>query len=116
MPYKVLVDLGEQGGQSAIVMYAARVLYTKGEWVTAPEWLARKGYHLTFFEWLEDAEHFCSCGSKAIWQCEVEDILDKLPQMCRFSVDDGKIEPQSIYRWPRGTKMAKRIKLTRRIK
>jgi hypothetical protein len=105
---------------SCWVLGQGRVEYRIGKSVEAPSWLAERGYHLTFFKTLRNARRFASnllsdpYRSIKIYRCEVKEPLKNLPSTwlmtCGFVVLGASLRP-----WPKGTKMAKGIKLLREV-
>jgi len=100
--------------------------YKIGKWVTAPRWLARKGYHLLYFTTLEEAARFVRYFelilddiSIKIFKCEVKGIKEELPPFCSPDfLAEGKLLSigDSYGPWPKGTRMAEKIKLTEEVK
>jgi len=106
MPYK----LTDRHNQSCWVHGKASVKYSTDEWSEAPEWLAEKGYHLTYFDDLWIAESWLSIADR-IWLVDIEGKVS-LPRMAAASaVGDGflKLGGPDRRNWPKGTRMAKRI-------
>ena len=117
MPYwKVTTDLGDSGGTSVVVESLAKVVYSKNEYVSAPQWLAEKGYHLTVFTSLFAARNFKS-PEDVLWECEVVGLKDELPpSMSPYWVSQGCVSARYVSSyWPRDTAMAEQVMLTRRI-
>jgi len=130
--YKI-VQRNESGTlSSCVVRWAAYQLYKPGEFVSAPEWLAKDGYHLTYFVTEDGVLNFLlsnkySFEYKAIevWSCVAEGIVAKLPP--RLEIDYlqcGIKEPdvrtygfaqREYVPWPTDTAMAERIKLVTNI-
>jgi len=120
--YKVIMKQGNE-----LISYIARdeaqVTYKPNEWVKAPRWLAKMGYHLTFFKNLRFAKKFLKENlinekvkkNSEIWRCEVEDVLEILPPF-RINVSGGWGESLKYnIPWPKGTFMAKEIKLIKKV-
>jgi hypothetical protein len=113
--YKV-VKLGPKGGlTSAIVDRKALVRYRKDRPNKAPKWLAEKGYHLIIFTNLRLARSWTLKNNRLqIWLSEVRDVFNPKKLCNIFDLCIGKISEEMIG-WPKGTKMAKRVYLVRRI-
>ena len=109
------------------------VQYIPGKWVEAPELAQKYGYHLTVFEIFEDAEAWvirAESSSLEIWECEI--ILAKriMPpiywaigssSLVEFAKENNKSKqyfygnsPEQLD-WPKGTLMAKKVKLIRKV-
>ena len=111
--YKVVFWDGKQT-TSYCVKGPAGVVYRPDEWTEAPVWLARKGYHLTAFARLRDAVSFAAGAlNHQIWEAEAEDFVPLPPSLDNFELCRRKIIP--VGPWPKGTVMARRIKLVRQI-
>ena len=109
MTYKVL-----NTGHSVCAYGKAQVKYKRNEWAVAPDWLAQKGYHLTYFKSLARAKEL-ALGDNEIWECEVEGEVSPLPQLsCLGDLAKGLLFPFSLG-WPDGTGMAEKIMITKRI-
>ena len=102
------------------------VVYSTEEYAEAPDFAAKYGHHLTFFDTEKNAREFLEkpYPNDELWEIEAEGIIDKLPP--RFCVAlfntvselekyMRKKRPADWANWPPGTLMAKRIKLVRRI-
>ncbi len=101
---------------SAMAERKACVEYKRGKWTYAPDWLARKGYHLFAFDNLEEATTLKEKHSLdfKIFECEAEKII-ALPQKLRiYELSNGVVEKVS-HMWPFHTIMAERIKLVEEI-
>lgn len=114
--YKV-VTAGELG--SACVREWAQVWYEPGEWVTAQDWLARHGYHLTVFSSLETArifKHNLRFPDKyEIWEVEVDGIVPLPPPLEILGLSHHEFRESRPDHWWEDTVMARRVKLSRRI-
>jgi len=118
--YKYVSRLPSGKLVSLVTEGKAQVEYIPGKWTKAPEWLAREGYHLTFYPEqpypVDDPERGIE-----LWECKVRKIIkeEDLPACCRLSpLKKGKLERDFIFLgfWPAGTWMAKEIKLIRQIR
>ena len=116
--YKVVKRQGNKL-TSAIVSGQAETEYIPGEWAQAPDWLAKDAYGLTVFLALHEAISFSrSMSWLEIWECEVENLYLPLVPIysTSFLARGRRIRPYApVARWPPGTMMAERIKLTRRM-
>ena len=90
---------------SAVVESDAALEYPVGKWTSAPENLAKKGYHPTCFIHLGEAKDFLNNffvrERFEIWECEVEDVfVPKVkrvygPFVYNFIIEDNSL----IFRW-----------------
>jgi len=118
--YKV-VKRGEDGElTSCLAQGEARVIYKPGEWVSAPPRLAQAGYDLTVFDSLSCLSEFLTeePGDIEIWAVEVRGLRRSLPPMLhRPDLPPDAPANNKGYRldWPRGTCMAEKIKLARKL-
>ena len=117
--YKVLKRDGEEL-YSCMVGGKARVKYEPCVWVSAPDWLAKEGYHLTAFKdfWVAEAYYEAIIAPPEVhhelWEAEAENVIKRLPPKMRVGdVMSGLIVPWYKDGWPIGTVMAKQIKLVR---
>ncbi len=119
--YKITTEIA--GGQVSFIVFnsKAEVQYQIGEWVEAPEWLAKRGYGLFVFDGLKNAREFArefaDLSRTKMWRCKIEGKYKKLPP--NLSVDGinrGIIVPAEAKDFPKGAVMAKRVKLIRQIK
>lgn len=111
--------------ESSTVRGMAVVAYSESAWATAPEWLAARGYHLTFFTDIAAASKFVSPkgdNSLVLWECMARDIILPLPPLLDpGSLGYGKMADPTPYAlnfkwaWPDRTMMAKEIKLIKRV-
>ena len=119
--YKVVCRQGDK-----LISYVARdkaqVTYRLNEWAKAPKWLAKMGYHLTFFKDLEFAQKFLEENSDEeiekngeIWRCEAKYVVEVLPPFCYPGDDDWRELIRWEVPWPEGTFMAKEIKLIKKV-
>ena len=101
----------------------AAVYYLNGEYVTAPEYLAEQGYHLTAFQTLKDAKEaakyyfWADSENVIIWKALGKAKIKELPSICtRRSVEYKGKSVQAIggrNRWPKNTLMFKKLKLVK---
>lgn len=104
--YKVVKQYYPDGPLMSAIMQEPEVAveYALGEWASALEYLARRGYHLLVFADLRAAEIFLSLRYGCVlYECEVQDVLETIPY------------PRWIPEWPTGTVMVKQVKLIRRV-
>ena len=117
--YKVVRHESSDRLYSCIVRNKAQVEYKSNQWVQAPRWLAQQGYYLIFFDSFEAARNFISTEPllEEIWKCEIKEEIKNLPPRCDASNLGSGIKIESIAngRWPWGTKMAKKIKLIKKV-
>lgn len=104
---------------SLIVTGAAKVIYIPNEWVEAPPFFAERGYGICVFDSPETAVWFVESVTWKeqiqIWECDVVEEF-KLPVMCNplwIKYHDMRKTPET---WPEGTRMFKRIRLTKRVR
>ena len=109
------------------------VQYTPGEWVKTLQLSRKYGYHLTVFETLEDAKIWgvdLPPSFYEIWECEIKPAPQILPPLIDnlhsgaliyFAKMMYKIRrkfcgnsPEQLG-WPKGTLMAKKVKLIRKV-
>jgi len=120
--FKVVKPIEGDLYHSCVARVWAGVDYRPGEWAEPPEWLDRRGYFLTAFSELEDAERFLlevapwNFPRPQVWEAEVDGVRKMLPPIL---VGDLLEERQDVFdcfsKWPKGTIMARRIKLIRRV-
>ncbi len=120
MPYKI-VTLRRIGLEEPLRYFSwymrdlAQVEYKMGEWVEAPQWLANLGYGLTYYGLWEDLPW----NSGPVYEIEVDSPFEgELPPFLGMGpLTQGIIQydPSKANLWPRGTRMARRIKLARYI-
>jgi hypothetical protein len=89
----------------------ARVNYRKGKRSKAPAWLRKLGYHLTFFEFLEDAIRFKrvhdSLQNSQIWKVRGQKVDGTLPKLELGLLGRGGIAKVMLGGgWPSGTSTA----------
>lgn len=121
-PYTVYKIIRSEG-HSIYANYKARCYYKQSIEVTAPEWLAKAGYHLTAFAYLNDAERFQSACQSEIWKAEGKGIIIDLPprltpddlDQVALSQDTALMRTMYKWSWPVGTIMVKRLTLVERI-
>ena len=99
----------------------ATVHYLNGEYVTAPEYLADQGYHLTAFRTLKDAEEVAKyyfwneVENAVIWEASGKGKIETLPLIGKRASVDYKgelVQPiEGRHDWPENTLMFKEIKL-----
>jgi len=116
--YKV-VKVGPKGGlKSCIVEGKALVRYRRNRFNTAPKWLVKMGNYLTFFTSLRSAKIFkLYTEDEQIWSVQVLDVFKPSSEQ-KFGYNDlkyGKIIFKSSGTWPKGTKMAKKVRLIKRV-
>jgi hypothetical protein len=101
----------------------AGVVYTVGEPAQAPGWLAAQGYFLTAFETLEQAaryrQGFELAVITAVFECEglYREPLPPMAPPWALATRQASVRPYpgSCRGWPKGTVMAQRLTLLRRI-
>jgi hypothetical protein len=110
--YKVV----KEGLKSLVVDGKAKVQYKIGEWVSAPEWAQKEGYHLLVFDSLEIAKLWKGNIQVFIFEVEIKNKIKKMPLSCSYChVCCGELIPSGVVIWPPGTVMAKKVKLVRRV-
>jgi len=93
-----------------ITVPGAKVEYPLGEWAEAQAAMQAQGYHLTYFEELDDALAFTRPHS--VYYCEVEGIIENLPRAIGVNaVLAGRLDTGDSVSWPVGTGMARRIRV-----
>lgn len=97
---------------------SAQVIYKPYQWVEAPGWLARRGYHLCVFNSVVEALQSKSFRfdpiNNSAWLVECEGEV-ALPPFCQLDeLGDGHLI-NSILCWPLGTRMFRRVKLCFRL-
>jgi len=119
--YKV-VEVVRGNPLSAFTNGAAVVNYSEEKYAAAPAWLAKRGYFLTAFVRLKDAENFFkdmlvfSDERFELWEADGIDVKEGLPPRLDTSFLADKMFMPSDEKWPKGTVMVRKIKLIRRIK
>jgi hypothetical protein len=101
---------------SAFATGRRAVTYKIGEFVKVAYPYAN--YHLTYFPKLRDARRFFGKElGVELWEASVRGKLLRLPPFLLFSLTKDPMldPPPDGCTWPRGTAMAKEIKLIRRI-
>lgn len=111
--YKVTCPGPEGLPTSCSMANKAMVTYKRGEFVEAPRWLSKEGYHLLVFDNLEHAEDF---WGEAIWKAEAEEEILLLPKRHSISLTDAGELIGDTGSWPTGTRMYKRVKLLEKIR
>ncbi|MAH48645.1 hypothetical protein CMI37_22660 [Candidatus Pacearchaeota archaeon] len=124
--YKVVRESAGGRLTSFLTDGEASVQYLIGEWVHAPEWLQREGYHLMVLENPRCVREFgrilygvevWPCNVQ-IWECDVVGMLSTLPTEMLYSewLAAGMYRPSAVLRdqWPYGTLMVERVRLTER--
>lgn len=122
--YKVVSKESNGSLRSVFTVGKARVEYKIGEWVQAPRWLARKGYHLFVYDSphvaLYNAIGFYESGAfmfGVVYMCDVQHVYSQLPNFLNDeSLWNGKVEPLPYEGFPGGTVMVQRVKLLEEVK
>lgn len=111
--YKVLSG----GEKSPMAEGQAAVQYTTNGFVSAPEWLAKKGYHLLVYDNLEEARKWRRDSYTSIWEVEVKNVIENpVPRASLLQLKLGVIVPhRPAVAWPQGTIMVEEVKLIRQI-
>jgi len=95
------------------------VQYSTEKWAKAPEWLAKKGYHLFAFDSLENAKKYIpevSGMRQKIWECEIKKRFKKLPPYLDLvEAARGRMIPAEDITFPEGTVMVREVKLIRKV-
>jgi len=115
--YKIVVRY-KDWLDSAIVKNKANVSYSPGKWVEAPLWLQKKGYHLTAFKDFKSAIEWLftlNIPSAELWEAEASEIITQLPPMLQVSSLEEGIIKEVVGSWPKGTVMAKKLRLIRKL-
>ena len=101
------------------------VEYKIGQWATAPGYLAKSGYYLTYFPYLKDVKSFWHCyglnaeeGFKifAIQIKRKQKILPPIRTQTQNDMAHMALHLPCIKTWPPGTRMAKEIMLLEEVK
>ena len=114
-----MFKLVKKEGEGYISAYAdgkAKVEFIPGQWISAPKWLRKRGYHITVFGSLEDAKALMmNSADHEIWEVEVEgEICDLPPRQDLWVIREGELGDK-FGEWPKGTRMVRRVKLVRRV-
>ena len=117
--YKLTTEInGKQFSYATLTgIGLAEVEYSADKWTRAPEWLAKKGYHLFVFDDLQKALKFAYMSSPPIrlWECEIRSKYKNLPvYISRDEINNGRLVPVNG-RFPEGTVMAREVKLIKKI-
>ena len=97
--------------------------YKINKWVSTPRQFARHGYYLTYFNTIENANAFISHWAISwdadlmIFKCVASRPTKTLPpRLIPNYLPKLRINPvRSSQKWPRGTMMARRIKLIEEV-
>jgi hypothetical protein len=123
---------------SAVIIGELGKEYFPEKFIRANHTMERKGYGLTFFQDLSEAKIFAKCnqtisfnfGRLEVWEIEAEGVFSYLPfnRLYKFTTKIPTIKQfrnsakkllsgrWAFGEWPKGTKMARHIKLIRRVK
>jgi len=118
--YKVVYKTFDNILVSAKAVGNLKTKYKIGEYVSAPEWAAKEGYHLLAFNDIENAKAFINCSGNK-YKIYKADGLEQvpLPSMCYIDtllsckIFDPIEHP--LIMWPKGTVMFKKIKLLEEV-
>lgn len=107
----------------------SQVQYSTEEFVSAPNWLAKKGYHLAVFDAVVHMQwHLTpySIFDYKIWEAEARGPVRKIPRFCDLNnLAEGIFEEQvkQLYgttyfpvQFPIGTVFFKEVKLIKEVK
>ena len=112
--YKVVRE--EDGKRYSLIVHGkACVEYVPGEWTKAPEWLARRGYHLLVFTDFDKARYWCENETDEVWECEVKDVIEELPLMLDIKALACGRAFNSFSCFPKETVMAREVKLVKLV-
>ena len=104
---------------SAFTKGKGKVVYREGEWVQAPTWLRKLGYHLLCFQTFEQAKIFLEKNKKkglAIWKVEGEEEVSLPRSLSPYELFRGKVlENLHLFGFPPGSVNLKRVKLLIRV-
>lgn len=130
MYYKVVREYWRNGEKMLISSMAsglAMTVYKPGEFVKAPEWLAKRGYHLLVFDDFDAALNFCG-AHEDVWECQCKEEVP-LPPFCdiRFMRNGRLVKERPIFipdeiarvkvlknGWLAHSRMFKEVKLIKR--
>ena len=93
--YKV-VRIEDEKMYSSFVTGKARVEYILKKEITAPKWLAKKGYHLFVFENYQAASKVDFLRAVKILRCRIrqKDIIKKPPELKNtYNLSRGRLKP-----------------------
>ena len=108
--YKALTNRNNKLVSSAATG-VARVEYPVGEWVTAPKWLADKGYHLCVFVDINSALSFAG-GYDWVYECDVRGAVPVLDKADLNYLEAGILQFYSFSDiWPNGTRMFREVRI-----
>jgi len=121
--WKVILPLSPEGAYSTIVYGKALVRYSTENWVEAPQWLSKRGYDLCCFLNVLDAMLFAYSLEREnnrpyqVWEARAIGLKRELPPRCREGLlASGTLTMYTIdAHWARGTFMAEKIKLVKRV-
>lgn|GEM_PF-2843074 len=126
--YKLTTELDGKQYSFFVSGTNAGIEYKINEWVKAPKWLAEKGYHLFVFNNLKNVKRFvegfgfnkttrlCYNKTTRLWLCEIEDKFDTLPYyISTWNLLVGSTMPNIDCTFPKGTVMAKKVKLIKQV-
>jgi hypothetical protein len=104
---------------SVLAIGKAEVCYKVGEYVEAPDWLARRGYHLFVFDSLDDAINAFPYTQSVfeLWEAEAQGVREPrdIPGMCFSKLAEGVFKPSGMSLGGKGVLLAKRVKLVRKV-
>lgn len=109
--WKVTSKFGDIPG-SCFMTGAAHVVYSRHKFVRAPEWLAKKGYHLLCFRNPRAAMSFAGQGEK-VWEVLGRGAKRSLPDSrYLYDLSQGVLGPlHGKGWWSKGTIMVEEVKL-----
>lgn len=114
--YKVIEKRRDKLRSCIVIGKNAAVTYIPKKAVYAPEWLAKKGYHLCVFRKLDNAKRFAGRRSHKIWLANIRGIILHLPRPLDTSFLTTKNIVGAGGSWPVGTIMAKSVTLIKEVK
>ncbi len=105
---------------SMIVFGRASIGYKIGEYIKAPGFLSKRGYHPLAFTNKKAAKAFQKiAGSPSklakLWRADAKDRVKPLPRMLQWAFLGGGRFDDAWVEWPEGTAMFKEIKLIKEI-
>ena len=104
--------------ESAMVFGCASIIYEIGEYVKAPGFLSKRGYHPLAFTNKKAAKAFqktAMMDKSKLWQADGEDRVKPLPKMLQWGLLGAGYFDDAWVDWPKGTAMFEKIKLLKEV-
>lgn len=111
--FKVVALGDKEGCYYSLTRGLAQVEYFLGEWATAPEWLAARGYYPTVFSSFDEADEFAReipvrCAVIAV-DVRAGDQVPLPPRLCTAELEAGEMKTAETD-WLSGTEMYRAVR------